>query len=82
MPSKWCFHRPKWDQIPRQIHCRKVGTLAEVFSLKHSPSVNANITFLKKEKKKKQLSFSSNLLKKSFVWNIKSIVKKTLLFLC
>lgn len=51
------FSQTKMGSNPQIIHCGKADTLTELFSLKYSPSVNANFTFLKKEKNKSAFMF-------------------------
>lgn len=64
------------------MHCRKAGTLTEPFSLKHPPSANVTLGVFFKKEKKNQLSFTSDLFKKSFLKNIKSIVEYNNSYFC
>jgi len=70
------FSQTEIGSNPQTIHCRNAGTFTELFSLKHSSSVNAKINFFKK--KTNQLSFSSDLSEKnSFYKILKALLQKS-----
>lgn len=67
------FSQTEMESTPQTVLCRKAGTLTELRSLKHSPSVNANITFFFKGKKQISFHFQLTFLKNPFYKILKAL---------